>query len=105
MLLLFACGFLLIAKITLIVGWLYDARYAGAGHMLAILSLSLFTLRFTLAHQVWLALGLTKYQAMDNLVFFSLDAIATIAVYWWGKLRSLGRCPVFSSDVIFSCEY
>lgn len=67
--LLFVCGFLLVAS-PLIIGWLYDERYAGAGGMLAILSLSLFTSRFTLAHQVWLALGLTKFQAMDNIIRF-----------------------------------
>jgi O-antigen/teichoic acid export membrane protein len=30
--------------------------------------LSFFTWRFAVAHQVWLALGLTKYQAMDNII-------------------------------------
>ncbi|MHB2080675.1 MULTISPECIES: oligosaccharide flippase family protein [Pseudomonas] len=64
---LFACGFLLTAS-PLLISWLYDDRYAGAGNTMAILSLSLFTLRFTLAHQLWLALGLTKYVAMDNII-------------------------------------
>lgn len=64
---LFTCGFLLTAS-PLIIGWLYDARYAGAGNMMAILSLSFFTLRYSLAHQVWLALGLTKYVAIDNII-------------------------------------
>ncbi|MFJ4456087.1 oligosaccharide flippase family protein [Pseudomonas sp. NPDC089392] len=64
---LFACGFLLTAS-PLMISWLYDARYAGAGNTIAILSLSLFTLRFTLAHQLWLAMGLTKYVAMDNVI-------------------------------------
>jgi hypothetical protein len=36
--------------------------------MLSILSLSFFTLRYTLAHQIWIAQGLTKYQAMDNII-------------------------------------
>ena len=67
--LLFICGFLWTAS-PLIIGWLYDARYDGAGRMLAILSLSFFTLRFSLAHQAWIALGLTKYQAVDNLIRF-----------------------------------
>ncbi len=67
--LLFACGLLLTLS-PLIIGWLYDARYAGAGSMLAILSLSFFTLRFTLAHQAWLAVGLTKYLAVDNSIRF-----------------------------------
>ncbi|MDF3933409.1 oligosaccharide flippase family protein [Pseudomonas citronellolis] len=65
--LLFTCG-LLLTMSPLIISWLYDSRYAGAGRMLAILSLSCFILRFTLAHQIWLALGLTKYQAMDNII-------------------------------------
>ncbi|MNH11062.1 hypothetical protein D3C79_705670 [compost metagenome] len=47
---------------------MYDERYADAGPMLAILSLSFFTLRYTLAHQLWIALGHTKYQAMDNII-------------------------------------
>jgi hypothetical protein len=36
--------------------------------MMAVLSLSLFTLRYGLTHQIWLALGLTKYLAMDNII-------------------------------------
>jgi len=64
---LFACGGFLTAS-PLLIGWMYDERYHGAGTMLAILSLSFFTLRYTLAHQVWLALALTKYQAMDNII-------------------------------------
>jgi O-antigen/teichoic acid export membrane protein len=64
---LFACGVFLTAS-PLLIGWMYDARYAEAGTILAILSLSFFTLRYTLAHQIWIALGLTKYQAMDNII-------------------------------------
>ncbi|TDF84118.1 oligosaccharide flippase family protein [Pseudomonas sp. H9] len=65
--LLFIGGVFLTAS-PMLIGWLYDERYAGAGPMLAILSLSFFTLRYTLAHQVWIALGHTKYQAMDNVI-------------------------------------
>ncbi|WP_150642526.1 oligosaccharide flippase family protein [Pseudomonas fluorescens] len=65
--LLFVCGLFLTIS-PLIIGWMYDERYAAAGPMMAILSLSFFILRFTVAHQVWLALGLTKYQAMDNII-------------------------------------
>ncbi|TVT86158.1 oligosaccharide flippase family protein [Pseudomonas sp. H3(2019)] len=65
--LLFVCGLFLTVS-PLIVGGLYDERYAAAGTMMAILSTSFFTLRYTVAHQVWLALGLTKYQAMDNII-------------------------------------
>lgn len=64
---LFACGGFLTAS-PLLIGWMYDERYAEAGTMLSILSLSFFTLRYTLAHQIWIAQGLTKYQAMDNII-------------------------------------
>ncbi|MVV48693.1 polysaccharide biosynthesis protein [Pseudomonas sp. PB120] len=66
-LLLFSLGLLWVIS-PLIIHVLYDDRYAGAGEMMAILSVSFFTLRFTLAHQAWLALGLSKYQAMDNII-------------------------------------
>ncbi|QVM93657.1 oligosaccharide flippase family protein [Pseudomonas entomophila] len=64
---LFTCGVFLTAS-PMLIGWLYDERYAAAGPMLAILSWSFFTLRYTLAHQVWIALGHPKYQAMDNII-------------------------------------
>ncbi|MCE5990333.1 oligosaccharide flippase family protein [Pseudomonas sp. NY15349] len=67
LLVLFICGGFLTAS-PLLISWMYDDRYREAGPMLAILSLSFLTLRYTLAHQVWIALGLTKYQAMDNII-------------------------------------
>ncbi|MGW8466024.1 oligosaccharide flippase family protein [Pseudomonas sp. CLCA07] len=73
---LFFCGLFWTGS-PLLISILYDQRYAQAGNMLAILSLSFFTMRFTVAHQVWLALGLTKYQAMDNIIR---------AVSLWGLL-------------------
>ena len=68
--LLYTCGLLFTAS-PLIIDCLYDERYVSAGSMLAILSLSLFTLRFAIAHQAWIALGLTKYQAFDNIIRFA----------------------------------
>jgi O-antigen/teichoic acid export membrane protein len=65
--LLFVCGLFLTAS-PFIISCLYDERYAQAGGMMAILSLSFFTLRYGVAHQLWLALGLAKYQAMDNII-------------------------------------
>lgn len=64
---LFFCGLFWTGS-TLLISILYDARYAQAGSMMAILSLSFFTMRYMVAHQVWIALGLTKYQAMDNII-------------------------------------
>ena len=100
-LLLFVCGFLLIAS-PLIVDWLYDARYADAGHMLGTLSLSLFTLRFTLAHQVWLALGLTKYQAMDNLIrFLSLWTLLPLLMFVGGADYAIWGVALYSLPTLF----
>jgi len=64
---LFVCGVFLTGS-PLLISWMYDQRYADAGPMLAILSLSFLTLRYTLTHQIWIALGHTKYQAMDNII-------------------------------------
>lgn len=64
---LFLCG-LFFTGSPLLISILYDERYAQAGNMMAILSLSFFTMRYMLANQVWIALGHTKYQAMDNII-------------------------------------
>ena len=64
---LFLCGLFLTGS-PLLISILYDERYAQAGNMMAILSLSFFTMRYMLANQVWIALGLTKYQAIDNII-------------------------------------
>ncbi|MHC8294716.1 oligosaccharide flippase family protein [Pseudomonas sp. LB3P58] len=64
---LFLCGLFWTGS-PLLIGILYDERYAQAGNMMAILSLSFFTMRYMLANQVWIALGLTKYQAIDNII-------------------------------------
>lgn len=107
--LLFLCG-LLFTVSPLIIGWLYDARYAGAGPMLAILSLSFFTLRFTLAHQIWLALGLSKYQAMDNIIrVVSLWALLPLLLamgginyaIWWVAMHAL---PTLVLIVYVNCK-
>ncbi|MNT54135.1 hypothetical protein D3C72_1912690 [compost metagenome] len=36
--------------------------------MMAILSTSFFMMRYIVANQIWIALGLTKYQAIDNII-------------------------------------
>lgn len=81
--LLFACGFLFVTSPS-IIGFLYDDRYAGAGDILAVLSLALFFWRFTVAHQVWLSLGLSKYQAADNLIRFASIWTALPLLLWLG---------------------
>ena len=52
---------LLFGGAHLLIGILYDARYAAAGHMLQILSVGMIVSRYTLVQQVYLALGQTRY--------------------------------------------
>jgi len=103
--LLFICGFLWTAS-PLIIGWLYDARYDGAGRMLAILSLSFFTLRFSLAHQAWIALGLTKYQAVDNLIrFVSLCVLLPLLLSIGGTSYAIWGVALHSLPTILLVFY
>ncbi len=57
-----AAGLLFMAG-EAIVALLYDSRYAGAGAMLEILSLSLFAIRYSVAGQFYLVLGRPKIMA------------------------------------------
>lgn len=70
---LFICGVLFYAG-HLITDVLYDHRYANAGHMLEILSISLFGKRYIVSEQVYIALGkprlLIPAQIMQLLVTF-----------------------------------
>lgn len=103
--LLFACGLLLTIS-PLIISWLYDARYSDAGNILTILSLSLFVLRFTLAHQVWLALGLTRYLAVDNIIrFASLWALLPILLAVGGTSYAIWGVALYAFPTIFFVAY
>ncbi|MFG0462031.1 oligosaccharide flippase family protein [Pseudomonas sp. yb_1] len=109
LLVLFICGGFLTAS-PLLIGWMYDDRYREAGPMLAILSLSFIVLRYTLAHQVWIALGLTKYQAMDNIIrLVSLWGLLPLLLalggvewaIWGGALHAL---PTLVLVVYVNCK-
>jgi O-antigen/teichoic acid export membrane protein len=65
--LLFGAGILFMSG-DLVVHVLYDSRYADAGDMLRVLSLSLFMSRFGIANQAYLAAGYPRYQAIVNVV-------------------------------------
>lgn len=98
---LFACGFIFATGETLITS-LYDTRYSDAGKMLSILSLSIFVWRFTLTYQACLALGLTKYLAIANIIRFvtlwtSMPVLYSIGgldyVIWGIALHPLPTLP------------
>lgn len=70
---LFAAG-LLFSSGSLVIGLLYDSRYAGAGTMLEILALSLFVARYGISHQLYLALGMPRYVAL-------IQGVALVSLY------------------------
>lgn len=101
LLLLFLTG-ALFASGQLVIDLLYDARYAGAGGMLPVLALSLFAVRYEVANQTYLAVGMPRYMAVVN----SVDCVALYSLvpllYWlagtqaaiWGiALHSLATLP------------
>jgi O-antigen/teichoic acid export membrane protein len=101
LLLLFVTG-LLFAAGQLVIDLLYDPRYSEAGGFLQILSLSLFTIRYGVAIQLYVALGVTRYVAIVNVVrFLSLYTLVpalyylagTQAVIWGVALHGLAMVP------------
>ena len=101
LLLLFLTGLLFSAG-QLVIDLLYDPRYSAAGSMLQVLALSLFTVRYGVAHQVYLAVGIPRYLALINLVrFVSLYALVpflyyvagTQAAIWGIALHALATVP------------
>jgi len=102
LILLFLTGFLFIAGHWLIT-LLYDPRYATAGNTLEILSLSLFAVRYEIARQAYLALGLPHYGTVMSAVrFISLCSLVPLFYYlvgtqgaiWGIALHSLAAVPI-----------
>ena len=84
LLLLFLAG-LLFATGHWVIDLLYDSRYSAAGGMLQVLALSLFTVRYGVAHQIYLAAGMPRYLAIINTVrFLSLFTVVPVLYYFAG---------------------
>jgi O-antigen/teichoic acid export membrane protein len=74
---LFACG-------ELVIDVLYDPRYSAAGGMVKVLALGLIAVRYDVANQTYLALGLPRYMAIVNAVdCVSLYTLVPL-LYWLG---------------------
>jgi O-antigen/teichoic acid export membrane protein len=87
-----------------VIEFLYDERYWPAGRMLQTLSISLFAARFIVAQQVYVALGVPRYQAIINLVrFVSLYSLLPALYYlggidfaiWAIAIHGLATIPFF----------
>jgi O-antigen/teichoic acid export membrane protein len=82
--LLFMMGFLITAG-QFLIDLLYDHRYADAGGMLRIMAITLFSFRYGVAMQTYLAVGLPRYQAIINIVrFVSLYLFVPAMYYMFG---------------------
>lgn len=76
--LLFSAGHLLIQ-------FLYDDRYHAAGHMIEILCIGMFEVRFSLAGQCFMAMGMPKLLAPIILIrLVALFGLMPLAFNWWG---------------------
>ncbi len=81
---LFVAG-LLWAAGPLLIDMLYDRRYSEAGGILQILALSLFTFRYTVAHQIYLAIGKPHFMTVISVVrFISLYVAVPVSYYMGG---------------------
>lgn len=87
-LLLFLTG-LLFQSGDIIIDLLYDPRYASAGQILQILALSLFAVRYEVARQVYLALGLPQYGTVLSVVRFAALCLLTPALYSFGGTNAV----------------
>jgi O-antigen/teichoic acid export membrane protein len=103
LLLLFLMGLLFEAG-QLLIDLLYDSRYSAAGGMLQVLALSLFSVRYEVARQLYLALGLPHYGTIISLVrLVSLCALVPALYYlagmqaaiWGIALHALATVPFF----------
>lgn len=96
---LLAAGFLFKAG-HLLIQILYDDRYLASGHMLEILCISLFALRFSLAGQCFMAMGRPKLLAPIILIrVVILFVFVPIAFNLWGLDGALW---VVGSSVLFT---
>jgi O-antigen/teichoic acid export membrane protein len=98
---LFLAGLLFSAG-QLVIDLLYDPRYSATGGILQVLALSLFTVRYGVAHQVYLALGIPRYLAVINVLrFVSLYTLVPVlyhvagvhAAIWGIALHALVTVP------------
>jgi O-antigen/teichoic acid export membrane protein len=89
LLLLFLAGLLLAAG-QRVIDLLYDPRYAAAGGILQVLALSLFAARYLVAQQLYVAVGIPRYQTVINVVrFISLYSLVPGLYYLGGAQAAI----------------
>lgn len=87
---LLASGFL-VAAADRVIGLIYDGRYAAAGHVLAVLSLGLVALRYSVTEQYLIATGETRQLYKRGLIQnFTLYTAVPVGFALWGLPGALG---------------
>ena len=95
------CSGLLMISSPVLIGLLYDRRYADAGWMLQILALALLTVPFRLASQSFLLFGVPKiYSYIHAVRLVALYVSMPLGFYWFGLRGSLLKScwPIFQSS-------
>lgn len=69
-------GGLLFSSAGVVIAFLYDSRYSGTAAMLSVLAVSTLMWSMATNRQVFLAIGSTKYLALENLLRLGTVAIA-----------------------------
>lgn len=99
---LFISGILFFAG-HLIIDFLYDHRYESAGHMLEILAISLFGIRYTLSENVFIALGkprlLIPAQILQLLITFCVIAPVYHSYGLQGAIWTIALIPLVGVPV------
>lgn len=89
----------------LLIQLLYDDRYLQAGHMIEILCIGLFEVRYTVANQCFMALGMPKLLSpIIALRLLALFGLMPLSFAWWGLDGALwiaGGSALFTLPVIF----
>lgn len=100
LLLLFLTGFLYASGQELI-DLLFDPRYSAAGGMFQVLALSLFSIRYGIAHQIYLAVGRTRYLAAINVLrCVSLYTLVPLLYYLSGTQGAIWGIALHATATI-----
>lgn len=95
----------LVASGHLLIQGLYDPRYHAAGYMMEIICIALFEVRYVVAGQCFMALGMPKLLVPGIAVrLAALFGLMPLAYSWWGLDGALwvaGASTLFSLPITF----
>ncbi len=93
-------GGVLLSAGHLLIQLLYDDRYSGAGHMVEILCISLFEIRFAFAGQCFMAMG--KPKLLSPIIVIRMIALFLLLPWAYGIWGLDGALWVAGGSVLFT---